>query len=214
MERMMITGLKVPPAQPDRVDIYVNGRRLLQVRRELVLKAKLRVGQAVTGPTLDFLQAEEMQYAARDLALNHLARRPRTRLQMQAYLREKGYPEPVVQSVLQFLQQYGFLDDKRFALDYVRSRLASKPRSERMLRLELKQKGVPEEIVAEVFMENPIDDRESALALARARWKKTGRKEAGEWRKLAGYLYRKGYRMGTIREVMQILWKGSNLDND
>ncbi|GIM47880.1 hypothetical protein DNHGIG_34290 [Collibacillus ludicampi] len=215
MDKHTITAIKAERSSHDRVCVFINGDPVLRVRREVVVKAKLRVGQVLSSEELDALRAEEQLGFAKDLAIKYLAARPRSAYQLRVYLVRKGFSEAVIQQVFQFLSEYGYVDDKRYAEGFVRSRLQDRPRSERMLRFELQQKGIADEVIDEVLASACVDDQKTALALARARLAKM--RDVDErvlTRRLGSFLARRGYRMGTIQEILRTIKNTSNLDND
>ncbi len=68
-----------------------------------------------------------------DHALAHLGYRQRTIREMADYLDEKDFGEADVDRTLERLIELGLLDDRKFADDFIRTRLASKPISRRHL---------------------------------------------------------------------------------
>jgi regulatory protein len=215
MDEYTITAIKAERSRNDRVCLFINGNPFLRVRREVVVKAKLRVGQVLSSEELDALRQEEQLGYAKDLAVKYLATRPRTTYQLRVYLARKGFSDAVIQQVLHFLSDYGYIDDKRYAEGFIRSRMQDRPRSERMLRFELQQKGIADEVIDEVLASACVDDQKTALALARARLAKM--RDIDERvlvRRLGSFLARRGYRMGTIQEILRTIRNTSNLDND
>lgn len=62
---------------------------------------------------------------ARDRALRLLGYRERSASELKTRLLDDGYPQPVVESVLQHLLHIGLVDDSRFASSFVRSKAAA-----------------------------------------------------------------------------------------
>ena len=86
-----------------------------------------------------------------EAAAQFLAVRPRSISETSRRLRHLGYPDALVDDVLDQLVVLGYLDDAGFAQAWVQSRDRSKPRGEMALRRELAVKGVPREVVADVL---------------------------------------------------------------
>lgn len=102
-------------------------------------------------------------------ALDLLALRPRTVREMATRLRSKAYPEDVVGDLLGRMQRVGYLDDRKFAEYWVEERIRSRPRGPALLRLELRRKGVPAEVVSEVLAAAMSPEAEEAAAIRAAR---------------------------------------------
>ncbi len=59
---------------------------------------------------------------------------------------------------IQRLKENGFLGDEQFARDWVENRSTFRPRSKRMLAMELRQKGVAEEEIQQALAETGDED--------------------------------------------------------
>jgi regulatory protein len=78
-------------------------------------------------------------------AARFLEVRPRSVAEVRRRLRSAGYAAALVEHAVQRLVELGLLDDAAFARAWVESRDRARPRGERALRLELRQKGIGRE---------------------------------------------------------------------
>lgn len=78
-------------------------------------------------------------------AARFLEVRPRSVAEVRRRLRSAGYAAALVEHAVERLVELGFLDDAAFARAWVESRDRARPRGERALRVELRQKGVGRE---------------------------------------------------------------------
>jgi regulatory protein len=62
-----------------------------------------------------------------------------------------GYREELVRAAIERLADVGMLDDQVFAVQWVESRDRARPRGERALTMELRQKGIASETIARVL---------------------------------------------------------------
>jgi len=79
--------------------------------------------------------------------------RPRSVTETRKRLHHLGYPEALVEVVVDRLIEMNYLNDGEFARLWVESRDRARPRGEIALRRELALKGVPREVVDEVLAE-------------------------------------------------------------
>jgi regulatory protein len=86
-----------------------------------------------------------------EAAAAFLAVRPRSIAETKRRLRQHGYPEELVERVVDELIELGYLDDEAFARAWVESRDRAHPRGETALRRELALKGVTRDVIAEVL---------------------------------------------------------------
>lgn len=140
-------------------------------------------------------------------ALHLLEYKDRTEKEMRRKLQQGDYPAEVIEETIEYLRSYGYIDDKRYAGRYLNSRLEQKGR--RRLFQELQQKGISASVIQEAWEELCLDgeahenEKEQIGALAE---KKTGgRTELSpkEYRRLTGFLARRGFSWEEISCVFQ-----------
>jgi regulatory protein len=156
---------------------------------------------------------------ARDICLNQLAVRPRTRQELAAVLRRRGVSAEVAAEVLDRYGEVGIIDDRAFASAWVSSRHHGKGLARRALAGELRRKGVDGALIdgalGELDREVELD---TARDLVRRRLRASGstprpvpgartpERADARFRRLVGLLARKGYppglAVGVVREVL------------
>jgi regulatory protein len=92
--------------------------------------------------------AESDPAAVMAAAVRLLETRSRTVADLRGRLLRSGYPASLVDAAAQRLVEVGLLDDDAYARDWLDSRDRVRPRGERVLRQELRLRGVPGEIAA------------------------------------------------------------------
>ncbi|MGD8200072.1 regulatory protein RecX [Ornithinimicrobium sp. W1679] len=142
---------------------------------------------------------------ARRIVLRQLAMGPRTRRQLEDKLRDRGCERDVARGVLDRMTEVGLVDDESYAEMYVRSKQETKGLAAGALRHELRQKGVPEEVVDAALEEiDPEREKEQARALVARRLRTMrGLERDVQTRRLAGFLARKGYGPGVAYQVVR-----------
>ena len=117
----------------------------------------------------------------------------------------------MIEQTLERLRQDGLANDSQFASAWVENRIVFRPRSRRMMAMELKQKGLDEEAIR-TAIEN-VDDEAAAYEAAQ---KKVPRFKTLEWndfrRKLSEFLARRGFSYGTISPVVTRIWNEMHAD--
>jgi regulatory protein len=119
-------------------------------------------------------------------------------------------------SVLEQLRKDRYLDDMRFAEEWIYSRMRSKPRGEVLLRMELAQKGIHRDVIDSALdnvlykKENGYSEQDGVVEMARKVGEKYVRKLVGDdvrafKFKLSQALARKGFDGDTIRTVVDEL---------
>jgi regulatory protein len=142
---------------------------------------------------------------AKRQAYRYLASRSQTRRELRDRLQGRGYTVGVIDNVLRALEAEGYVDDRKFALNWVRYRLQNKPIGRRRLAWELQRRGVPFESVEEVLREVYSEFDEVALAeqamLKRLRFK-GGLQSPRERQRYVRYLFSLGFDADTIAAAL------------
>lgn len=140
---------------------------------------------------------------AREIALRLLEIRARSRHELAQALAKKGVPDDVAEEVLDRYEEVGLVDDTQFAGLWVEGQ-QRRMKSSRVLRQELRLKGVDNEVISEALSETPDDaDHQAALAFATKRVRSMGGLEPQvRYRRLAGALARRGFSGDITRRVL------------
>ena len=112
------------------------------------------------------------QATCRRQALDLLARREHTALELEHKLTARGYDETVIGPTLRALEREGLIDSTRFAEAFVRAR-TGKGQGPVRIRAELRQRGV-----AELECERALDAEDWIALARRVRAKKFGDRDA------------------------------------
>lgn len=197
-----VTAIKVQKRNKDRVNIYLDGEYAFSLK--MIVAASLKRGDYLSDEEIKGLQMQDSFQKAHDRALNFLAYRPRSSAEVSRYLKEKGVPLEVSEEVLQRLSAARLLDDVAFARYWVENRETFKPRGRRLLRQELRQKGVDDELIAGALSE--VDEEESAYQAALKQASKYTRLDDGLFRqRMHNFLRRRGFTYEVIRETISRL---------
>ena len=204
-----ITAIEVQKRSPNRVNIHLDGEFAFGLAR--IVAAWLRVGQEISEEKIDQLQAEDARERAFQQAMLFLSYRARSESEIRQNLRKHEIPEPVIEQTLERLRQDGLANDNQFAQAWVENRSAFRPRSRRMMAVELRQKGLDDEAVSSAI-EN-VDDE--ALAYEAAQ-KRVARLKGLEWnefrKKMSDFLARRGFSYSVIVPVVTHMWNEAHKD--
>lgn len=133
--------------------------------------------------------------AARRIALDALSRAARTRGQLETLLQRKGIAPETAAPVLDRFEEIGLIDDRDFAETFVESRHRVRGQAGRALSMELRQRGVADDVIAEaVGGLDPEREFETACRIAQSRYERMSAVPPEvKVRRLVGFLARKGY---------------------
>ena len=120
---------------------------------------------------------------------------------MSCRLFQDGYPDSIVQETIGFLQEYHFVDDARYAANYLQ--VHGKRKSQAELKLYLQRKGISREIIREQLEETEHDSGEAIRVLLEKKHYRAGETAPEEEKKIIAYLMRRGFSWEDIRREMK-----------
>lgn len=151
-----------------------------------------------------------------EIAMRFLGTRPRTRWELERRLRRGDVEEAVIEPTLERLAKLGYLDDAAFARWWGEQRDRHAPRGRRMIEAELRQHGVPRDVIEDdrdhrAALERvpedahlPGDEAERARdALARNLRGRPIPTEAKSLQRIGMFLMRRGFDSETIRAAIR-----------
>ena len=204
-----ITALEVQRNNPNRVNVHLDGEFAFGLAR--IVAAWLRVGQQISEEKIKQLIAEDARERAYQQSMLFLSYRARSESEIRRNLRKHEIPEEVIEQTLERLRQDGLANDDQFAQAWVENRATFRPRSRRMMAMELKQKGLADEAIQSAIQN--VDDEASAYEAAK---KRAARFKGLEWndfrKKLSEFLARRGYSYSVIAPVVTRIWNETHAD--
>lgn len=115
------------------------------------------------------------------------------------------------EEVISKLYQYGFINEERFTLQFVRGKFKQKKWGRNRLRMELKKRQIPEKMIQNAFRsEIDLDQYEKTLRnLTQKKYEslKLERDSFKKQQKIKNYLAYKGYEFDLIQDVLNELFK-------
>jgi regulatory protein len=161
-----------------------------------------------------------------EIAARFLGTRPRTRWELERRLRRASADDEVISATLDRLAAMGYVDDTAFARWWAEQRDRHAPRGRRMVEAELRQHGVPREVLealrgselAEPALDGealPASESERArAALDRHLRGRPLPTDAKAVQRIGMFLIRRGFDPDTARRVIRALAEESPAEID
>lgn len=130
--------------------------------------------------------------ALKNKVIAFLARREYSRAELVLRLKSKAESPDILENVLDELEASGYQSDRRFAEMFIRNRLGQYWGAER-IRYELRQKGINQELTAELLEEQSPDWELLARTLVQKRFGETLAADLKEQAKRLRYLVNHGF---------------------
>lgn len=174
-------------------------------------EALSRIGIREQQPLSDEQYADIVDEAdyikAREKAVQLLTRKSYTVQEIRLRLKRYDIGEDVIERVINWLQRLQYVNDQRYAQQWVEQRMQLRGHGPLRLRQELQRKGVDRQYIDEALASFDDDD---FIELAWNQGKKYVTRQLGDEemtirRKTYAYLQRRGYTASVIRRVMRRL---------
>ncbi len=202
---MRITKIEPQKKRKDRYNIYIDDEFYFGLDENVVLKFGLREKDEIDKELIERIEGEEVVAKAYNATVNFLKTRERSKKEISDKLKTKEYSLSVIKKILAKLENLDLVNDKRFAQMFVRDRIKLKPKGKRVLRLELKQKGIDGDIIEKV-LEDILDKKKESELVEKVFKKIESRYSnlppAEQKQKIIKYLLGKGFEWNIIERVV------------
>lgn len=136
--------------------------------------------------------------------------RPRSEKEIRDYLYKKvaktHWSRGDVDKIIENLKEQELIDDGKFVEWFIRQRMTLKPKGERVLRRELLQKGIDEELIDKYFFQNVVDEEALARQILEVRWPRFKNLDSRKrFEKAVSFLGRRGFGFDVIKKTVKKL---------
>lgn len=151
------------------------------------------------------IEMDEQQKGACKKALRLLEKMDRTEKGLYEKLLQSGFSEDASSFAIAYVKSYGYINDKRYAVNYILHRIHEKSRQK--IFQELQQKRIDREIMQEAWEEvserEEPDERKLLRKTIEKKYESGTQLDEKAMRRLFGYLARRGFHSGDIFSVLE-----------
>jgi regulatory protein len=140
------------------------------------------------------------------LSYYYLSIRNRSEKEMRDYLTKKKASGEIIERIITSLKDHKFLNDETFARSWVLNRARLKPKGKVLLKIELRQKGIADELIQKVLEEvqeeipSELSQAKSLIVKRMERMKGSTRDEI--YSKVGGFLARRGFSWDVVKKAI------------
>lgn len=201
---MKISKIETQKKNKDRLNIYIDDAFAFGISTDVYLKYNLKKNQEIDNEFIEEILLEEENSKAINSAVKYLSYRQRSIKEMTDYLNRKGYDRLIVEKTLNYLLDKNYLNDSEFAQSFIKDKSYLNKYGINKIRYELLNKGVSKEIIAKTLTFDSDEEFDNAMELAIKKLKSYKNQDRDSiYRKLGGFLQRKGYRYDTVKKVLK-----------
>ena len=184
-----VTNIKQGVKNPNRANVFIDGKFAFSLDVIQIVDYKLKVGQELSETEYAELKNASEFGKLYQKTLEWTLSRPHSEKEVNDYLYKKIYEKKLdkkyIDLITEKLKSKNYIDDASFAEYYMENRFVKKGISKKRLRLELVKKGVASEIIDGVLdKRNDEEEIKKIIAKKRAKY---------DDEKLINYLCRQGF---------------------
>ena len=199
-----IKEIKTQVRHPDRRTIIFDDGTFIGISEEVLLSNPVHPGDELTPNKLKQLTNSEQKQKLRNSALNLLSFRMRSLSELKQRLLKKGYDVQDIEPLLEEFDAKNILNDSEFALAFSRDKIRSKGIGPSILRVELSNHHLPQNLVEDtvnrMYTEFPIDTL-LGNHLKKKKLCRNSQVQEREKSRIVNFLKRKGFSWDDISRV-------------
>ena len=205
---MTITKIELQKKNKNRASIYIDDEFAFGLHVNVVYDYGLKSGMEIDEDLKKELLASDSAKQARLYAIKLIDYRPRCEAEVRKKMKEKGFSSEEIEETIDYLKDNHFLNDEEFARLYIESKLDIKKWGLNRIGYQLGALGVSRETIDKCLGEyrDSTDEYATALALAEKKMASLTKDDReARYRKLSGFLGRKGYSYDVISRILHEL---------
>lgn len=190
-----------------RYRIYIEEKPAFILYRGEVKRLGIREGEPVSERSIREIEEKILPERAKRRAMNLLQGRDYTEAGLREKLQSGDYPENCIEEALAYVKSYGYVDDRRYAEDFIVYHMERKSRMR--IEQDLLRKGIDKDTVRSVFAsleKQGTRQDEDAMICSLLEKKKYDPKTATshDKQRIYAFLYRRGFHSEAINRALML----------
>lgn len=200
---MIVTDIR--ELDKKRSKIYLDGDFAFVLYKGEIREYKIAVGQEMSPNAYDEVMTIVLPKRAKLRAMNLLQKKDYTEKQLRDKLSDGEYPQEFIDDAIAYVKSFNYIDDERYARDYISYHMATRSRN-RIIQ-DLTGKGISKDVYQDILEELYQDDEGAEIEqIKKLLVKKHYDPDMTEYedrQKIMAFLMRKGYNSSDIRRAME-----------
>lgn len=210
-----ISTIEPQKKRTDRYSLFCGSDFIIGLSGQTLLQFNLRKGVEITPFLFKQLQEAEEYQAIKDYFIRLLGRRDHARGELQKKGLAKGFPDTIMDEVLNELSDKNYLNEEVFAEKFISDKLSFSKWGPQKIRSELIKKGVQNQTIDKLLKEQTGDLELSRICVdlvvkRKARYLREN-DPLKRRQKIIGWLLQKGFQQDTIHKAMTEIEKEMNV---
>lgn len=201
---MIVT--QITELSKSRSRVYIENEFAFVLYRGELHSLHVREGEEISEEDYQRILREILPKRAKLRAMNLLKNKEYTAWELRKKLQEGGYPENIIDEAIEYVASYRYIDDLRYAVDYITAH--EDVRSRRRIEHDLMGKGISGGILEQAWLiweeKGGVQNEEAMIRrLLEKRHYDPEESDLKEKQKTYAFLIRKGFSDDTVRRAMR-----------
>lgn len=184
--------------------LTLSNENVITVHEDIMVRYQLTKGTGLETALIDDIINENQSYLAYIRAIRYLALKSRTSYQVATYLKQLEFDAEHIDHAIYKLTKDGYLDDERYAVDFMKFSSKAKTKGINWIKQHLNQIGLSREHISKVLEQyDDEQDLQLAIELVIKKWPQLKGEEHIKKQKCAQFLLRKGITGDIVRKAMK-----------
>ena len=174
-----------------RIKVFIDEEFAFILYPQDIKRYKIEEEKEISDDLFLLIKQETILRRAKNKALCYLDRTEQTERILRQKLKSKYYTEDIIDLTIIFLKNYNYLDDRRYAYQYISSYMNKK--SITFMKRELYIRGISDDIIEDVVAEFCIDENSNLRIQIDKRIDNLSQFDESSKRKTINYFLRRGF---------------------
>lgn len=190
-----------------RSKIYLDGEYAFLLYKGEIRQYCIEQGAELSEDVYEEILCTVLPKRAKLRAMNLLQKQDYTEKKLRDKLHDGCYPDSCINEAVDYVKSYHYIDDRRYATDYVQYYMSL--RSRNRIEMDLMKKGIARDLISDVmtacyeFADPQIEIKQATELLHKKHYdSKTA--DMKEKQRIMGFLYRKGFSQDVIHKVLSL----------
>ena len=207
---MKITSVEKNRKNKDKLSVYIDNQYCFTIPEEDFLRLNLYEKSEISQDEVAYIRSEVLFREAKSVAVKFLSMRLRSEGEVRKKLEDEGFDNTVIDQAIEELQSVGYINDKIYVQKYLYDRSKLKPKSKKLLKLELQSRGIREEIIDSILDEWDLDEELVAEGLVRKKFGKYDLQHEKIMRRVYMFLKHRGFSYELANRIIQKMINGTD----
>lgn len=200
-----MTVTELMEVSASKVKVYIDQEFAFVLYKGELRKYGIKKGQNMDPQVYQELYREILPKRAKLRCMNLLKSRDYTGMQLRQKLKQGFYPEEIIEEALAYVESFHYIDDLRYAEDFIHASQTCKSR--RRIENDLLKKGIASDVIETAWgnwegLGNEQDEEEQIKRLLAKKHYDADRADGKEMQRMYAFLARRGFATDKIRKAL------------